>query len=115
MLPISQRPAPTEVVVPKAVVFRQQMEQREQVRAEGYRFESLHGLHKRTRALTNEQVTKAQDIFVGAFASRGREYLGTFGLFWTLVPTASINRVLLMYAAYYCIATAFGSEWRCSI
>lgn len=32
MLPLSERPLPSDVAVPKAVIFRQQMEQREKVR-----------------------------------------------------------------------------------
>lgn len=31
MKPLSERPAPVEVSVPKAVVFRQEMEQRQKV------------------------------------------------------------------------------------
>lgn len=31
MLPLSERPLPSDVAVPKAVIFRQQMEQRQQV------------------------------------------------------------------------------------
>lgn len=33
MRPLSERPQPSEVAVPKAVIFRQQMEQRERVGA----------------------------------------------------------------------------------